>query len=149
MPILDDVEFLGLADDGGETTYGGRLSANERLVLMGELQKVIRGYDYQSAAARLLAIFSVPLFLYVASTRLPFWQLAPVLCLVLLWLLDGYWQEMRLRYLMVLHDVIHSGRKPDLEIQTYEVLNVGTLWRPVQAITYIPLIALFALIGMR
>gem|GEM_PF-2178925 len=146
MEISDESYWAALeaAEDSG-----GVLGAQERLILTNAYQSMIRSYGWQSAAARLLAIFSVPLFLYVGSARLPFWQLAPPLCLVLLWLLDGYWQEMRLRYLMVVHDVVHSGRKPDLGIQTFETLNVGTLWQPVQAVIYIPLITLFVVIGLR
>jgi len=126
-----------------------QLSANERLVLMAEYQNIIRSYGWQSMAARLLAIASVPAFFGLGQTGPMFWQVAAVLCLVLLWLLDGHWQEMRLRYIMVFHDVVHSGRKPDLEIQTYETLNVGALWRPLQAVVYLPLIGLFAFLGLR
>lgn len=136
----------------GEVTGGGWrdvLTANERLVLMSEYQNLIRSYGWQSAAARLLAIGLAPVFLALGGYNLPLWPVAAVLCLVLLWLLDGYWREMRLRYIMVFHDVVHSGRKPDLEIQTYETFNVDSLWHPVQAIIYFPLIGLFAFFGLR
>lgn len=148
MNSYDDVYH-----EAGESTAGqdwrGVLNAKERLVLMSEYQHIIRSYGWQSAAARLLAIGLVPAFLALGVSHLPLWQVAAVLCLILLWLLDGYWREMRLRYIMVFHDVVHSGRKPDLEIQTYETFNVDSLWHPVQALTYFPLIGLFAFLGLR
>ena len=147
MDIFDDVYHEEQEDAGDD--WRGVLNANERLVLMSEYQHIIRSYGWQSAAARLLAIGLAPAFLALGGYHLPLWPVAAVLCLVLLWLLDGYWREMRLRYIMVFHDVVHSGRKPDLEIQTYETFNVDSLWHPVQAVTYFPLIGLFAFLGLR
>lgn len=128
---------------------------NERLLLLSEIQNIIRSYGWQSTAARLLAIASVPLFLYLGMSmptkfmNSMFFKLVPVVCLFLLWLLDGHWKDLQKRYIVLFHDAVESGTNPDLTIQMEETYNVGALWRPLMSLTYILLIIMFALLALK
>ena len=128
---------------------------SERLLLLREIQTIIRNYGWQSTAARLLAIASVPLFLYLDMSVSPkylnstFLKVAPVVCLFLLWLLDGHWKDLQKRYIVLFHDAVESGRNPDLTIQMEETYNVGALWQPLMSLTYIMLIIMFAIHALK
>lgn len=128
---------------------------SERLLLLREIQTIIRNYGWQSTAARLLAIASVPLFLYLGMSVSPkylnstFLKVAPVVCLFLLWLLDGHWKDLQKRYIVLFHDAVESGRNPDLTIQMEETYNVGALWQPLMSLTYIMLIIMFAIHALK
>ena len=128
---------------------------SERLLLLREIQTIIRNYGWQSTAARLLAIASVPLFLYLDISVSPkylnstFLKVAPVVCLFLLWLLDGHWKDLQKRYIVLFHDAVESGRNPDLTIQMEETYNVGALWQPLMSLTYIMLIIMFAIHALK
>jgi hypothetical protein len=131
------------------------VAESERLLLLQEIQTIIRNYGWQSTAARLLAIASVPLFLYLGMFVSPkylnntFLKVAPVVCLILLWLLDGHWKDLQKRYIVLFHDAVESGRNPDLTIQMEETYNVGALWQPLMALTYIMLIIMFAIYALK
>jgi len=142
-PKEDKDRMEHIIDDGPVVTGA------ERHLLLSEIQKTIRSYGWQSAAARLLAIGSVPLFLILGQNGNPLWKAMPVVCLFLLWIMDGHWKELQKRYIIVFHDAVHRGRPPDLDIQLHETYNVGALWRPMMALTYILLIGMFAVIGLR
>lgn len=144
--VMQDVNILTGREKNTEATTvppGG-----ERTVMLEAMQNAIRSYGWQSAAARLLAIASVPVFLALWPATNLYARIAPVLCMFLLWLLDGHWKEMQYRYILLFHDSL-NGRNPDLEIQLHETYNVGSLWKPMAALQYIALIGLFALVGLR
>lgn len=130
-------------------------SEGERLLLLREIQTIIRTYGWQSTVARLLAIASVPLFLYLGMFVSPkyinstFLKVAPVVCIFLLWLLDGHWKDLQKRYIVLFHDAVESGTNPDLTIQMEETYNVGALWQPLMSLTYIMLIIMFALLCLK
>ncbi|MBW1952098.1 MAG: hypothetical protein JRI66_03315 [Deltaproteobacteria bacterium] len=119
------------------------------------IQANIRRYGWQALAVRLLAITLGSLFIAVgvaagraggnlipASIRI--W---PVVCLFLLWMLDGHFKFLQGHYIelyrqavaMPLNDAI------DMAVKVDDGFNVVSLWRPMVMVPYVAMIGLIAL----
>jgi len=129
---------------------GNQLEAQslDRLEL-NAIQANIRRYGWQALAVRLLAITLASLFMVFGCTtwRPILFRFWPVVCLFLLWTLEGHYKFMQKQY-VDLYPRALDGKLTDLSVQVNDRFNVASLWRPMIMAPYAIIIGLFALANL-
>jgi hypothetical protein len=113
------------------------------------IQANIRRYGWQSMVTRLTAFILGSVFIlysafYVMKTSPASFRLWPVVCLFLLWILDGHFKSLQQKYVDLYHQVL-EGAPSDMSVKVDDHFNVSALWRPLVMLPYVVLIALLAL----
>ncbi len=128
---------------------------NQAMILwetLPAIQANIRRYGWQSMVTRLMAIILGSLFMlysafYVMKTSTATFRVWPVLCLFLLWILDGHLKSLQQQYVDLYHQVL-DGAPSDMSVKVDDHFNVKALWRPMVMLPYVVLIGLLALANL-
>lgn len=151
MDLYDSLAAAGQSDACQSKTNGVNST-----IASSAIQSTIRRYGWQAAVTRWVAIVLAAAYFLVlgAKAGLPMrpvmpasLRLWPVVCLFLLWVLDGHFTWMQKSYAELWRETVR-GRSADLTAPAGDAFNVGSLWRPMVMAPYIVLIGLIALVNL-
>jgi hypothetical protein len=119
---------------------------------LAAVQANIRRYGWQALIVRLTAIILGSAFIlysafYIMKASPASFRIWPVVCLFLLWMLDGHCKFMQQKYVDLYHAVLVNPQA-DLAVKVDNKFNVVSLWRPLVMVPYVVLIGLIALANL-